>query len=71
VFNVSFGLTGDVPDFRAFAVRDVGRQRPFFAALQERGVRITPEGTFFVSTAHTDEDVDRTITAVADAVRSL
>ncbi len=35
-----------------------------FGALLERGVRPTSRGTWFVSTAHTDEDIAATLDAV-------
>jgi glutamate-1-semialdehyde 2,1-aminomutase len=39
--------------------------------LQDRGVRVVPEGIWFVSTAHTDDDVERTLAAVEDAAKVL
>ncbi|NDL63397.1 aspartate aminotransferase family protein [Acerihabitans arboris] len=41
------------------------------AALQERGVRITPEGLWYVSTAHSVADIDYTLEQAAAAVRDL
>ncbi len=41
-------------------------------ALHERGVMVHPSNIelWFVSTVHTDEDIDRTLSAFEDAVRS-
>jgi glutamate-1-semialdehyde 2,1-aminomutase len=45
--------------------------RKFWIALQERGIRITPEGLCFVSTAHTEKDVEETLAAVKDALAAV
>jgi glutamate-1-semialdehyde 2,1-aminomutase len=59
-------------DYRtAVGVTDGARTRQLFVELQERGVRVTPGGLWFMSTAHTDEDVDRTLDAVADTLKSI
>ncbi len=55
---------------------DVVAQSPFptlYAELRERGVLIQPpqEGLFFLSGAHTDADIDRTLEAAADAMPAV
>ncbi len=41
------------------------------AALQDQGIRITPEGLWYVSIAHTDEDIRRTLQKAAVAITQL
>jgi glutamate-1-semialdehyde aminotransferase len=41
------------------------------AALEAEGVRLTSRGTWFVSSAHTDDDIDLTLAAAARALRAL
>jgi glutamate-1-semialdehyde 2,1-aminomutase len=50
---------------------DVGMFARFFSALLERGVYFAPSAfeSLFLSTAHSDEDIERTIAAAADAFR--
>ena len=50
---------------------DNGLYRPFFHALLERGVALAPGAyeILFVSLAHSDEDLARTVEAVAQAAR--
>jgi glutamate-1-semialdehyde 2,1-aminomutase len=67
VFNTTFGR-GPIRNYRAYAASDLPRQRRFLIALQDRGVRVTSRGTWFLSTAHTDADIDATIAAAADAL---
>ena len=40
----------------------------FWLAMQERGIRTTPEGLWFVSTALTEADVEKTLAAVAECL---
>jgi glutamate-1-semialdehyde 2,1-aminomutase len=69
--HVSFGETGEVTDYRTFARRDAAAHERFWEALQEQGVRTVPEGTWFVSAAHTEEDVERSLRAVEEALRRV
>jgi glutamate-1-semialdehyde 2,1-aminomutase len=52
---------------------DTGLYQAFFHALLRRGVAFAPGPyeALFPSLAHTDDDVDRTIEAVADAAREI
>ncbi len=70
VFNTTFG-SGPIHDYRAYAATDLARQRRFLLALQDRGVRVTSRGTWFLSTAHDDADIERTLTATADVLAAL
>jgi len=71
VFHVSFGGDPNARDYRTYLPRDAEKYRRFAVALQDRGVRVVPEGIWFVSTAHTDDDVERTLVAVEDAAKVL
>ncbi len=60
----------EVVDFRSAQTSDVGMTYRFAQALFDRGI-LKGHEKFFVSTAHTDEDIDTTIDAVQDAVHAL
>jgi glutamate-1-semialdehyde 2,1-aminomutase len=66
-FNTTFGR-GPVRDYRSYAATDRARQARFLRALQDRGVRVTSRGTWFLSAAHDDADIERTLEAAADAL---
>ena len=70
VFHLSFLPEGSQPvvDYRTALQSDTPQMRIFWMALQERGIRITPEGLCFVSTAHTEKDVEETLAAVKEAL---
>jgi glutamate-1-semialdehyde 2,1-aminomutase len=70
VFNTAFTDAPAVADYRAYLAADAARQRAFLRALQDRGVRVTARGTWFLSTAHGDADVEETLAAAAAALDS-
>jgi glutamate-1-semialdehyde 2,1-aminomutase len=67
VFHPAFTDAREICDYRAFAAADAERRLRFCAALHNHGVRITARGTWLLSTAHTDADVDETLVAAAKA----
>lgn len=69
VFHVTFNADDPIVDYRSFTTRDAAAYIRFFLALQERGVRVIPEGLWFVSTAHTQQDIDVTIQAIHEAIK--
>jgi glutamate-1-semialdehyde 2,1-aminomutase len=69
VFNTSFTDQKDLFDYASFKVTDEARLQAFLGGLLLCGVRPTSRGTWFVSAAHTDADVQKTL-AAADEVLS-
>ncbi|MGW4798504.1 aspartate aminotransferase family protein [Nonomuraea sp. NPDC004297] len=70
VFQTYF-TDGQVRDYRDFAATDRARMLRLHAALLERGVNMVPRGLWFLSAAHTDDDIADTVAAFADALASL
>jgi glutamate-1-semialdehyde 2,1-aminomutase len=70
-FNTSFGGPEEARDYRDHAARDAAAHDRFWEALQDRGIRIVPEGTWFVSAAHTEPDVAETLEAVGQALGAV
>lgn len=69
VFSTAFCDGQEVTDYRSYQrCSDAARLRGFLHALQEHGVRPTSRGTWFLSTAHTDADVEATIRAAEAAL---
>src|SRR6202035_5090002 len=72
VFNTAFGAGQPVTDYRSYQrCSDSAHLQRFLHALQEHGVRPTSRGTWFLSTAHTDADVEETIRATEVALASV
>jgi glutamate-1-semialdehyde 2,1-aminomutase len=69
VFNTYFSPDANpVRDYRTYATSDIPRQRRFIRGLQDRGVRLTARGTWFLSTAHENSDIDRALEAAEAAL---
>ncbi|MGH3120051.1 MAG: aspartate aminotransferase family protein [Streptosporangiaceae bacterium] len=71
VVNTTFSPPQPIVDFRTYQASDLDRQRSFIESLEAEGVRLTSRGTWFVSSAHTDQDIDLTLAAVDRALRGL
>lgn len=73
VFSATF-LPPDaepVMDFRGARRTNYELGRRFWIALQNRGVQITSLGIWFVSTAHTDGDIKKTLVAAKAALHEM
>jgi glutamate-1-semialdehyde 2,1-aminomutase len=69
VFNTAFCDGPPVTDYRSYQqCSDSAQLRGFLHALQDHRVRPTSRGTWFLSTAHTDADVEETIRAAEAAL---
>jgi glutamate-1-semialdehyde 2,1-aminomutase len=58
-------------DYRDSLDRDTELFRRFQAALAERGVRATSRGTFYISTAHSEADIEETLDRAEAALGAL
>jgi len=63
VFHPAFTEAGAIVDYRSFLATDAGRRGRLCARLQSNGVRVTARGTWFLSTAHSDGDIEQTLAA--------
>jgi glutamate-1-semialdehyde 2,1-aminomutase len=61
----------EVRNYRDFAATDRDTMARLHGLLMDRGVNIVPRGLWFLSTAHTVDDVDRTVEIAADAFAAL
>lgn len=70
VFSTSFVPASAPPitDLRSLQHANTGMLRAFIRALQEHGVLVTSFGIWFVSTVHSDRDVDQTLAAADKAM---
>jgi glutamate-1-semialdehyde 2,1-aminomutase len=72
LFNTSFTTAPEITDYRSHAAAtDAGKFAAFQRAMQDRGVRITTRGTWMVSTAHTQQDVDRAVSTAEEVLAEL
>lgn len=69
MFHVAFA-TEPLTDYRSAAKMDTPRYHRLARALLERGVRVLERGLWYVSTAHTEQDIDATLTAFREALQA-
>jgi glutamate-1-semialdehyde 2,1-aminomutase len=70
VWQLEFGITAPMSDYRDTFKVDKSQYRQFRTLNLERGIRFHPSrGRFYISAAHTDKDVDRTL-EIVDGVLS-
>ena len=74
VFNTAFGSSAlskaHISTVEEYRQCDDARQTRFLQVLLEHGVRPTARGTWFVSAAHTSEDVITTLAAAREALQA-
>lgn len=73
VFSTSFVPPGSLPvtDLRSAQGADAARARAFVLALQDEGVLVTSFGIWFMSTVHSDADIDQTLAAAERAMSAI
>lgn len=71
VFQTYFTSATSVRNYRDFAATDRSMNARLQQLLLDRGVNLNSRGLWFLSTAHTQQDVDETIAAFADALTEL
>ncbi len=72
IFNMAFTPETSLPDYRSFYEKvDHERYVTFRQKLLEGGIRGNMHGKWFLSTAHTEQDIEQTLAAADQAFRSL
>jgi len=69
IFHVRFDLHGPT-DYRSAIKANRDRYANFAFELLTKGVRILPRGTWFLSSAHKNTDIDKTLSAVRDVLKA-
>jgi glutamate-1-semialdehyde 2,1-aminomutase len=64
VFHVAFTDQQSMSDYRTSLVADTERYHRFVANMLDEGVRILSRGLWYLSTAHTEEDVEFTLNKI-------
>lgn len=71
IFHVAFGTTAPIETYRDTFAVDRARYVRFTGALLQQGVRALERGAWFLSSAHDDEVIDRTLEAIDAAARTV
>lgn len=70
MFHVGFGLEEPARNYRDIARADKAGYVRFCVELLNRGVRVLERGAWFVSAAHDDDVIDRTLEVVREAAKA-
>jgi glutamate-1-semialdehyde 2,1-aminomutase len=70
-FFLWFTQRQEISTFRHTWECDAARYKRFQALLIQHGVRVVPDGRWYVSAAHTDADVAETVAAAEQALKGL
>jgi len=72
VLGVAFSDRSEVTDYREVArYCDAPKYQRFVQAMLDRGVRAANNGRWHMSSAHTAEDINQTVSAAYDALRAI
>lgn len=71
IFQVHFTVGPGPLNYRDAQACDRDRAQAFHVAMQEEGIRINPQAKFFLSAAHDDAIVERTLTAADKIMATL
>ena len=72
VFSVTFTDVPEICDYRSHKSNaDEETYERFCRGMRDRGVRLIGRGVWFVSTVHTESDIDRTLAAADETLSSL
>jgi glutamate-1-semialdehyde 2,1-aminomutase len=70
-FPVDGGATPEVMDYKSSLAIDNELYARFVSAMAQRGVRIIPRGNWFLSSAHSQTDVQQTLAAVDESLAEV
>ena len=71
MFHAGFTTLGRAKEYRDLFAYDRPRYAAFVAALQDRGVRLIGRGLWYVSAAHTEDDIDRCLRVVREVLEGM
>ena len=71
MFHAGFTTLDKVRDFRDTLSYDKPRYARFVAAMQDRGIRLIGRGLWYISAAHTPEEIDRCVKTAHDVLNEM
>lgn len=71
VLYTSFSDEGPARDFRSVLGHDKAKLGRFIAGMHDRGIRVIGRGLWYISAAHTAEDIERAIDTAGEVMKEL
>lgn len=71
MFNTSFTSLEKTVDYRDTLTFDKSKLKAFIGGMHEKGIRIIGRGLWYISAAHTEDDIDRAIEVAGEVLKEL
>jgi glutamate-1-semialdehyde 2,1-aminomutase len=71
VFHVSFSNRSSMADYQEFRRSDDKSRSVWIELMMNSGIYLLPDGRWYISTAHTDNDIDVTLARVSETLRTF
>ena len=71
MFNISFTGLDQISDYRDTLSSDKGKLNAFIAGMHDKGVRIIGRGLWYISSAHTEEDINIAIEKANEVLKAM
>lgn len=71
MFHMAFTSLREIKEYRDCLDCDTPKYSSFVKNMLDRGVRLIGRGMWYISAAHTTTDIEQTLTAASDALRSM
>lgn len=71
MFSTSFTNQASVKDYRDTLHSDKDKLKNLISGMHERNIRIIGRGLWYISTAHTEEDIEKAISTVREVLKDL
>jgi glutamate-1-semialdehyde 2,1-aminomutase len=71
MFNIGFTPLSAVKDYRDTFSFDKSKLRQFVAGMHDNGVRIIGRGLWYISTAHSEEDIEHAIKTAGEVLKKM
>ncbi|HEY4290288.1 MAG TPA: aspartate aminotransferase family protein [Puia sp.] len=71
MFHMGFTQLKKVTDYRESFAYDKVKLGKFIAGMHDRGVRIIGRGLWYISAAHTEEEIDHAVSTAAEVLRTV
>lgn len=71
MFHIAFTNKTEIKDYRDTLDTDRAKLAKFIAGMHDRGIRIIGRGLWYISTAHTAEDIDHAVNTAAEVLSGI
>jgi glutamate-1-semialdehyde 2,1-aminomutase len=71
IVHTGFTHLSQVSDYRDTFSYDKGKLGKFIAGLHNKGIRVIGRGLWYISTAHSEDEIDRAIMAAKEVLHEM